>query len=333
MSKAPVWPSQTSRRGANLSSRGAQAQLQPRRVGLARFHFAGTRLDAGDAERQVFWIWLVGRGVEAKGHGRRLAPDRCPTDAATWPSAPSGGSGRCGRALPRSRCSWSRSRLGRVLRRRLRRRSRGRRRPARGAAVARRRSRRRSQSGRRRERRRRRRAARRRASPRSLNPRHMSWRAAVVLLAHRDDVLLAGADGFERGVLGDGRGGHHRVLVNLEHAAEEVGGRGGPGDAPAGHGVRLGETAQGDRALLHAGQRGDRGVLEAAVDEAVVDLVGDHDQIVAAGDVGEGFQRRALEHRAGGVRGIGDQQRFGLGGDRGFDRLLDRARSPARPWS
>ena len=44
----------------------------------------------------------------------------------------------------------------------------------------------------------------------------------------------------------------------------------------------------------------------AAVDEAVIDLVGDHEQVVALGNLRQRLQRRPVQHRAGRIRGIAE---------------------------
>ena len=85
-------------------------------------------------------------------------------------------------------------------------------------------------------------------------------------------------------------------------------GQDAPAEAPAGHGVRLGEPVEDDGALLHALDREDGDVL-ALVHDARVDLVGQHDQVVRHGDRGDALDVGARQHRAGGVlRAVEDEQ-------------------------
>ncbi len=70
----------------------------------------------------------------------------------------------------------------------------------------------------------------------------------------------------ERGDAGDGLG------LELVQLVEDGHGGDGPTDAPSGHGVGLGQPADGDRSVEHALQRGDGCVL-ALEDEPLVDLI------------------------------------------------------------
>ena len=77
----------------------------------------------------------------------------------------------------------------------------------------------------------------------------------------------------------------------VEHAQREVAGMPGklrrpdqPADPPAGHGMRLGQAGDRDRALLHAGQAGRRDML-AVEDQRGIDLVGDQPEVVAPAEL------------------------------------------------
>ncbi len=52
-----------------------------------------------------------------------------------------------------------------------------------------------------------------------------------------------------------------------------------------------------------------------AVDEAVVDLVGDDEEVVPVDDLGDGGHHLAAHHGAGGVRRVADEERLGAGRD------------------
>ena len=59
----------------------------------------------------------------------------------------------------------------------------------------------------------------------------------------------------------------------------------------------------------------------AGVDQAVVDLVADHQQIVALGDPGQGTDAIGLKHGAGRIVGKADEERLGARRDGRLDRL------------
>ena len=67
----------------------------------------------------------------------------------------------------------------------------------------------------------------------------------------------------------------------------------------------------------------------AAVDEPVVNLVGNHGQVVPAREPSESVERVTRQDGAGGIRGIAQQQRLGARRDRGFDGCRVE-REPAR---
>ncbi|MDH6138036.1 hypothetical protein P3T35_000013 [Kitasatospora sp. GP30] len=76
---------------------------------------------------------------------------------------------------------------------------------------------------------------------------------------------------------------------NRPQLTSEQGGRTGldPADLPAGEGEGLAGGGDGDGALAHAGEGGE-GVVGAGEDQVFVDLVGDHQQVVLDGELGDG---------------------------------------------
>ena len=56
----------------------------------------------------------------------------------------------------------------------------------------------------------------------------------------------------------------------------------------------------------------------AAVDETVVDLVADHEQVVALGDLGDRPQLLLGEDRTGRIAWVAQEEDLGPRGDRGF---------------
>ena len=110
----------------------------------------------------------------------------------------------------------------------------------------------------------------------------------VVFREHLLDEGLAGADGLHGGVLGRGGGAHDPVLVHLGDAGHDLRRRRDVADAPARHRVGLAEAADQHRPLAHPIEGAEGDVLVAAIDEAVVDLVGDDHEVVTLGDRGDG---------------------------------------------
>src|SRR5713101_1763358 len=92
-------------------------------------------------------------------------------------------------------------------------------------------------------------------------------------------------------------------IVSASDAERELGRRDRVADPPARDRVRLRDAGDGDGALGHAGQRGDRRVAEAVVDDVLVDLVGDRQEVVLEAEIGDGLELVAREDLAGRVIG------------------------------
>ena len=90
------------------------------------------------------------------------------------------------------------------------------------------------------------------------------------------------------GLLGERGRAHEGVLLERVHFLDDVFGSGGIAHAPAGHGGHLREAVEDNDVIEHAGHGGGR----AVVVELLVDVVGNDEQIVPFGDVGEGLQLR-----------------------------------------
>src|SRR5262249_41036287 len=81
-----------------------------------------------------------------------------------------------------------------------------------------------------------------------------------------------------------GRVGGHRVL-KTSHCRDYLRFGGGIADAPSGHGVGLGDAIHGDGALLDLrSEGGDRGGLVPIVDQLLIDLIGDHIEVMLYGE-------------------------------------------------
>ena len=103
--------------------------------------------------------------------------------------------------------------------------------------------------------------------------------------------------------------------MNLAHQSGDRRGGAGITHAPARHGERLGKAVEGHGALEHAGDGGEGDVLPPAVGQFGVDLVRNHQDIRIFEHLGERFKIRPLHDAAGGVVGIGQDQRLGAGRD------------------
>ncbi len=80
-----------------------------------------------------------------------------------------------------------------------------------------------------------------------------------------------------------------------------------------------------DGALTHGGQRAECGVLVVAIDQPVIDLVAEHEQVVPLSDFGDGLELRPVEHGAGRVVRVAEEDRLGAGRDGPLDH---RGRDP-----
>ena len=111
------------------------------------------------------------------------------------------------------------------------------------------------------------------------------------------------------------------VLLALGHTVDDLRRGRDKADAPAGHGIGLRETVDDDGALLHAREGRNAGCFFSGVKQCVVDVVGDHQQVVLHRQLRDLCQRFARHDRAGGVvRGV-DHQRLGVRRDELFDGL------------
>ena len=139
--------------------------------------------------------------------------------------------------------------------------------------------------------------------------------AAVVLVAHHLDLVVALAQRRDGRVLARGRRGHDAALVDLRHDFDKRCRTGGVAEPPAGHGVGLGEAVDHNRALRHAGQRRNRNVAVQAVGQLGVNFVGQHQHIRLAQDGGDLLHLGGTHDCARGVVGIREDQQLRPGRD------------------
>ena len=139
--------------------------------------------------------------------------------------------------------------------------------------------------------------------------------AAVVFVAHLFDLIIAGAQRDNGGVLAGGGGRHDAALVNLGHDLDDRLRPGRVAQPPAGHGIRLAEAVDHDGTLGHAGQRGDADMAVEAIGQLGINFIRQHDHIGAAQHFGDGFQVFLFHDRAGRVVGVRQDQQLGARGD------------------
>ena len=118
-----------------------------------------------------------------------------------------------------------------------------------------------------------------------------------------------------------GRAGVGEELLGRPHRGDQRRGRGHPAHLPAGEGEGLAARGDRQRALAHAGQRGQRDV-GAVEDEVLVDLVGHRQQVVGAAQGGDLRQLVGREHLARRVVRRVEQHQLRLRGADGGGELV-----------
>ena len=94
------------------------------------------------------------------------------------------------------------------------------------------------------------------------------------------------------------------VLVELVHGRDVLLRSGHIAQPPAVHGIGLGHAVHGEGALLHAGEGGDAHMLTPVVHQPLVDLVGNHHQVVLLDDGGQLLEHILLPARRRWVVGV-----------------------------
>ena len=149
--------------------------------------------------------------------------------------------------------------------------------------------------------------------------------AAVIGAHHFGDVgiirVRTGAQRLERGILTGGRRTHDGVLMHLEHDPGQLLRRADKAHAPAGHGERLREAVEHNRALAHTVDGGKTRVLQSAVGQLGVNLVGNDDDVRIPQHRRNGLEISFVHHRAGRIVGIGQYQRLGARRDGASQRV------------
>ena len=133
------------------------------------------------------------------------------------------------------------------------------------------------------------------------------------------DRLLAAQGRLDR-VLGGNVRAHAHVRQQFDplEIAVRLGqgtGDGQPAGAVAGDAVGLGQAREGQTQHVVAGQGGQIGQFDPVVGDLLVDLVGEDDEAVTAGDIGDLLERLLRVHRARGVVRVDDDDAAGAFGD------------------
>ena len=125
-------------------------------------------------------------------------------------------------------------------------------------------------------------------------------------------AVLGTLQGLQSAHLAEGAGVHGDGLVRPDDDPDQVHRGGDIADAPAAHGIGLGEGLHRHGALPHARQGGDGDVPVSVVQDLLIGLVRQHQQIVAAAEPGQLLQVLPVHHGAGGVAGGAQDQQPGL---------------------
>src|SRR5699024_2941611 len=142
------------------------------------------------------------------------------------------------------------------------------------------------------------------------------------------DGLVAterGLDGVLRGDVGAHTHiGHQRQTFDVVVGQMFRPGDAQPSGAVAAHAVGLGQPGEGQAQDVVTGVGSGVVVHGLLEEDLLVDLIGEDHQIVAAGDVHQGFDHLFAVDGAGGVVRVDDHQGVGIGGDLGLDVLQVR---------
>src|SRR5574340_1148142 len=147
--------------------------------------------------------------------------------------------------------------------------------------------------------------------PQPVEAVHHQPPAPIVLGHHGAHVLLAGKQGFEGGVLGDRGCRHHAVLMDADHALDEIGRARCIADAPARHRVVFGEASKQDRAIPRLLTEGGYADVLEVVYQPIIALVRDQDQLKLFCNTRDLHQYFAGGHGAGGIVRIGHEDDLG----------------------
>jgi len=150
--------------------------------------------------------------------------------------------------------------------------------------------------------------------PQGIKAIHQGTSALIVSRVHVCNVGFAVLEGLHRRDLADGRRGHNQVLMQLGHCADDWLWPSRVADAPARHRIGLADAAEHHRALSHPRQGREVDMLHA-VYKALVNLVGNHQQVMLFGYFGNLLDVRFGQHRARRVIRVANQDGLRAGRD------------------
>ena len=146
--------------------------------------------------------------------------------------------------------------------------------------------------------------------------------ALLKSLAHSLNSFLRAGQSGHRSLLRDRARGADAVAQIVTDQLGDICGGGHIADAPASHGIGLGDTIDQQGAFLDLGADSSQAdKLLIVIDQMGIDLIGNHIQIVLNTHAGDGLQLSAGIHHTGGVRGIIQDHALGLGSDSGSQLL------------
>ena len=117
------------------------------------------------------------------------------------------------------------------------------------------------------------------------------------------------------------RSANERVLLQLEHRLDQIGGSVRETNAPAGHGIRFRKTFDDDRSRIKLRRRDERSV----VTKPVVDFIADQGDVVLRRQFGQPLHFFLGRHDAGRIRRAIKQYRLGFAGNGGAHAIqIDR---------
>jgi len=87
------------------------------------------------------------------------------------------------------------------------------------------------------------------------------------------------------------------VLLAFFQLPDQVGRRRQVADSPSVHGMPLGEGIQSDGPFLHSGEGANAHVLAGLINNFFVDFIGNDQEIILYGHLGEGLKAGSIQHR------------------------------------
>jgi len=132
----------------------------------------------------------------------------------------------------------------------------------------------------------------------SLQPVDDEVAAGPELRDHVVDLALRAAQRLDRARLGEGGRATHRVDDERAVGLLEPFRDDRVAEPPASHGIRLREAVEDDRPVGHPGQARERDVLGAVVQDSGIDLVGQHEEVMTDGELGDPLDVRGGQDAA-----------------------------------